>query len=256
MTNEIIKNTIKVGNSAGVLLPKQWLNSRVKISLESLNIKQDILDILLQENLLENVIGIYLAGSYARKEETIESDVDVLVITKDINKNIQNGKYDLILISKKRLEEQIEDNAFPLIPMIRESIPIINSEFISEYKKTKLTPKNMKFYLETSKSALNVIKEFLNLSEEKISDNIAYSIVLRLREVYIAECLNNNKIPNNRDFLALIKKISNDNEIYSSYKRAKERPSKIKKTSIISAQKIYEYIKTKIDEQEKWIKNN
>jgi predicted nucleotidyltransferase len=256
MDNEIIKNTIKVGNSAGVLLPKQWLNSRVKIILEPLNIKQDIINFLLNENLLENIIGVYLAGSYARKEETIDSDVDVLVITRDINKNIKNGKYDLTIISEKKLKEQIENNAFPLIPMLRESVPIINSEFINKYKQAKLTKKNIKFYLETSKSALKVIKEFLNLSEEKISDNIAYSVILRLRGVYITECLNNNKIPNNKNFLALIKKISNDNEIYFAYKRAKERPSQIRKTSITSVQKIYEYIKFKVEEQEKWIKNN
>jgi len=44
---ELIKNTIRLGNSAGVLLPKEFLNTQVKIVLQPLNIEKDVLDILL-----------------------------------------------------------------------------------------------------------------------------------------------------------------------------------------------------------------
>jgi len=43
MENELIKSTIRVGNSAGVLLPKEYLNTQVKIVLQPLNIEKDIL---------------------------------------------------------------------------------------------------------------------------------------------------------------------------------------------------------------------
>ena len=52
MENELIKKTIRVGNSAGVLLPKEWLNTEVKVVLQPRNIEKDILDILRGENKL------------------------------------------------------------------------------------------------------------------------------------------------------------------------------------------------------------
>ena len=113
---ELIKNTIRVGNSAGVLLPKEFLNTQVKIVLQPLNIEKDILEILLEEKILKDILGVYLIVSYARKEQTIESDIDVLAITKNINKRIEKGKYDLLLVSKEIVDEKMKKNIFPLLP--------------------------------------------------------------------------------------------------------------------------------------------
>ena len=52
MDTVLIKKTIRVGNGAGVLLPKEWLNTEVKVVLQPLNIEKDILDILRNENKL------------------------------------------------------------------------------------------------------------------------------------------------------------------------------------------------------------
>ena len=84
---ELIKTTVKVGNSAGVLLPKKYLNSQVKIILEPLNIEKDVIEILMDEKILDKIMGIYIIGSYAREEQTIESDIDILVITFDLNES-------------------------------------------------------------------------------------------------------------------------------------------------------------------------
>ena len=86
MKSEIIKQAFKLGNSAGVLLPIDWKNKKVKVQLIDKSINQDILEILEEKDLLKNVIGIFLAGSYAREEATESSDIDVLVITDTINK--------------------------------------------------------------------------------------------------------------------------------------------------------------------------
>src|SRR3990167_8964570 len=110
---ELIKRTIKVGNSAGVLLPKKWLNSQVKVVLSPLNIEKDVLDILMEEKLLNEILGVYLIGSYSRGEQTIESDIDILVITDNLEKRIKKERYDLLLIAKKTLEEQLERNNTP-----------------------------------------------------------------------------------------------------------------------------------------------
>ena len=57
---EFYRRTVKVGNSAGVLLPKSLLGAEVKVSVINMphNLKKDALRIL--EPILENIIGIYI----------------------------------------------------------------------------------------------------------------------------------------------------------------------------------------------------
>ena len=55
---ELIKNTIRVGNSAGVLLPKEFLNTQVKVVLQPLNIEKDVIEILSKEILRKDFFQI------------------------------------------------------------------------------------------------------------------------------------------------------------------------------------------------------
>lgn len=254
---ELIKNTIRVGNSAGVLLPKEFLNTQVKIVLQPLNIEKDILEILLEEKILKDILGVYLIGSYARKEQTIESDIDVLVITKNINKRIEKGKYDLLLISKEIVDEKMKKNIFPLLPMMIEAKPIINEELLNKYISTLLTKKNLKWNIDTTKSAMNVVKEYIKLAEEiqeKVSDAASYSLILRLRTIYIINCLKKGKIWTKREFLGLIKKISGSLIAYERYLDSKNNNAKAYNLPIREAKKLMDYNNKKIREIEKWLK--
>lgn len=254
---ELIKNTIRVGNSAGVLLPKEFLNTQVKIVLQPLNIEKDILEILLEEKILKDILGVYLIGSYARKEQTIESDIDVLVITKNINKRIKKGKYDLLLISKEIVDEKMKKNIFPLLPMMIEAKPIINKELLNKYINTLLTKKNLKWNIDTTKSAMNVVKEYIKLAEEiqaKVSDAASYSLILRLRTIYIINCLKKGKIWTKREFLGLIKKISGSLIAYERYLDSKNNNAKAYNLPIKEAKKLMNYNNKKIREIEKWLK--
>ena len=254
---ELIKNTIRVGNSAGVLLPKEFLNTQVKIVLQPLNIEKDILEILLEEKILKDILGVYLIGSYARKEQTIESDIDVLVITKNINKRIEKGKYDLLLVSKEIVDEKMKKNIFPLLPMMIEAKPIINKELLNKYINTLLTKKNLKWNIDTTKSAMNVVKEYIKLAEEiqeKVSDAASYSLILRLRTIYIINCLKKGKIWTKREFLGLIKKISGSLIAYERYLDSKNNNAKAYDLPIREAKKLMDYNNKKIREIEKWLK--
>jgi len=86
---ELIKKTIRVGNSAGVLLPLDWYGSYVKVILEKPSPSKEVIEILMRYNLLGDVIGVYIVGSYARNEQIEYSDVDILVITESTNKKIK-----------------------------------------------------------------------------------------------------------------------------------------------------------------------
>ena len=58
MGQELIKPIVRVGNSAGIVLPREWLNGKAKVELieKPIDIKRDILEIL--EPYLEDVVGI------------------------------------------------------------------------------------------------------------------------------------------------------------------------------------------------------
>ena len=136
----IVKIAREVGTSAGVLLPRSLLGAKVKVTVieEAPNPLMDSLKILEENGLNSSVLGIYLTGSYARKEATLESDVDILVITGNITKNISEGRYSLTLVSLKDLEKGLEDNSISYYPMIFEAEVLINGALIEKYKKINL----------------------------------------------------------------------------------------------------------------------
>ena len=254
---ELIKRTVRVGNSAGVLLPKKWLHSQVKVVLSPLNIERDVLDILIEENVLNEILGVYLIGSYSRGEQTIESDVDILVITTDLEKRIKKEKYDLLLVAEKTLERQLDSNIMPLLPMIKEAKTIINKSLLESYKNSKLTRKNLRWHIEIIRSGLKVSRAALNLENEVdskyASDAVAYSLVFYLRSLYIVESLMKNKKWNNKDLINLVKKITGSKLAYEGYVRVKANRKREKRLPLDQAEKLHEYISNKLKDQEKSI---
>jgi len=254
---ELIKPIVKVGNSAGVILPREWYGGEARIELieKPFNLKKDILEIL--EPYLEDVIGIYLVGSYARGEQTNESDVDVIVITNNVNKRIEKGKYEIILISKDSIKKQLKNNLLPLLPMLKEAKPLMNSKFLEEYNDVKLTKKNLNFHIETTKSAMKVIEKSVDLDKDmgiKAGDGSAYSLILRLRGIYIVDCLKNEKQRSKKEFLRLIKKVSGSLNAYKGYLRVKSDKKTKDELPLEEAEKLHNYIMKKINEQGEWIK--
>ncbi len=253
---ELIRPIVKVGNSAGLVLPREWLNGRAKVILieKAPEPEKEIFDIV--KDYLTEIKALAIVGSYARGEKTRESDVDVLVVTESTNKRIKQGKYEIIMISEEKLEEQLEQNVLPFLPMIKEAKPIINEKLFEKYKNTKLTNRNLAFHFETTKSAMNVVKKYLELIEEDkratVSDSIVYSLILRLREWYIVECLIKNKRQSKKELITLVKDIGGSYEPYYAYARSKNEEKDRNITSIDEALKIHHYLFKKIREQQEW----
>ena len=254
---KLIRPIVKLGNSAGVLLPKEWLKGEAKVELirKPLDIKGDILGLL--DKYLCDTKGIYLVGSYARDEIRKESDIDVLVVTNKITKKISKGKYNIILISEKNIEKTLKENVLPLLPMLKEAKSVINKSLIEKYINIPLTQENLKYHIETTKSSMRINKEYIELAQlekENISDNMVYSLILRLREIYIVECLIKNKKPTTKEFLSLIRKITGSEAAYKAYLRVKENKKISKTLKSEEAYNIYEYINRQLKQQEQWIK--
>ena len=244
MQSEIIKQTIRLGNSAGVVLPKNWTDKKVRIQLIEKSITEEVIDILINKNLLEGVIGIYLVGSYARQEETLESDIDLLIITENLNKQIKKGNYELVFISKDKFKKNIKKNLY-LLSLVKEAKTILNNNFIKNYKKTEIKIP-IKKYLSEIKKVTKINKETINLNKElgkKVSDGTAYSLILRLRELYLIKCLIKNKVCMNKEFLELIKNTSGSLEAYKAYLRIKNNNSPRENLEIKQAEKLIKYTK-------------
>lgn len=257
MVTELIKTIVKVGNSAGVILPREWLNGKARVELveKPIDIKKDIFEIL--EPYLEDIIGIYLAGSYARGEQTSESDVDILVITNKINKDIKVGKYEIIFISKDILENSLKKDALPILPMLHEAQVIINKEPIREYKKYKLNKENLKKRIELCRSALAINREMIKLDKEwpsNSADAVAYSLVLNLRTFYIINRLRNNKKTSNVEIKSLIRRASGSLKAYEGYLRTKNNKKSKEELPVEEAEKLYNYTLKELEKIEKWLK--
>src|SRR3989338_4196898 len=97
---QIVRQTRELGTSAGVLLPRAWLNKEVVVTLKDLSkeqITRSVFEILLDRDLFGDVKGIYLTGSYARGDYDAGSDIDILVITGKTNKLIKLGDCEIVL---------------------------------------------------------------------------------------------------------------------------------------------------------------
>lgn len=246
----LTRRAYKVGNSAGVVVPKEWLNGFVEVKLVEPPLKIDsynILKILQQENIdTSEILGIAVTGSYARGEYSLSSDVDILVITDNLNKKISAGRYEIIIISEKTLEYQLDNMGFPILPMLVECKPIINKKLFEKYKKNRLSKKALKWLIDTTKSSIKISKEQLSilkeLGDEKVSDNFSYSLILRLRTIYMIEKLMKHDSGHKKDFLGLIKKVSGSLTAYSGYVRVKNNKKIKKELPIEEAENLIDYL--------------
>lgn len=225
---QIIRKVSEIGNGAHIFAPKEWVNEEVLvIRLEKKSIKEQILEAVYPY--LDKITAILLYGSYARKEEDENSDIDVLIIAKEKFKIQAGNKLDFIVISEDFLESAIKINPIMMYSIFQEAVPIINSQYYENLKKLKVNPHLFMQFLKTTKDEINSDKEILELDKKTgktASNSLIYSLILRLRGIFIIKCLLNKEKYSNKlfeDWLVGKCKI-NYSEVYNSYRavRAKE----------------------------------
>ena len=247
-----IKKAVKAGNSSAVILPRSWLDREVRVELVKKTpeiILRDVLEISKESIDSGQIIGIYLVGSYARDEETKDSDIDILIVSRDITKKeIKKGIYSILVISLDLLLNKLENNLLPIGPMLYEATPLLNSAYLDLLKdRVKITKKNVKWYINTTKEKLNIIREVLTENQERIDNRTIYTLVLRIRTLKIIEELIKNKSYSKRDFVKLIAKISGSNNAYESYLSQKNNLINPNLTTKEEAEKLYNYLKKQLD---------
>lgn len=258
-----IKKTIKAGNSSAVLLPRSWLNKEVRVELIKKTPKEILLDVI---NIVENhidikeIIGIYITGSYARGEEQENSDIDILVITHDIDKEmIIDGIYNILIISSELLKQKLNHDLFPIGQMIKEAKPILNSDYLNSIE-VRVSKKNIKWYLNTTEDKLKIIKKVLEKTKNKnkkyIGDLVAYTLVLRIRTLYIINKLIKNEDYSKKDFFEIIKKISKGSNAYERYLAVKNNLDEKEGISLDETEKLYRYLKDQLEKIRRLVKKS
>lgn len=254
-----IKKTIKAGNSSAVLLPRAWLNKEVRVELIEKThekILLETLSILTTHLSLEKIIGVYLVGSYARKEQTPNSDIDILVITNNIDKPlISQDNYNILLVSTKLLQKKLNTDILPIGQMLKEATPLLNSPYLDSIK-IKVTKKNISWYLKTTQEKIKLIKKATQLQEKnsgKTNSLITYTLILRIRTLYIIETLIKNTKYSNKDFLSLIVKLSGNSIPYEDYLSVKNNQNTKPKSTIEQVRTLNKYLESYLSKINKLI---
>jgi predicted nucleotidyltransferase len=252
----ITKQTREVGTSAGVLLPRSWLNKQVVVTLfepSKEKILQDIISCLFTHDLNEEVKGIYLYGSYARGDFDFNSDIDILIITQNTNKLINYNNYEILLVSESSFSKNLSNN-LNYLSFLKEMKVILNKELIEKYK-AKEYNFNIKKSLSEIAEVFKINQDSINLCKDNnlnLPDGIVYSVVLRLRELYLMKCLLSKKSYSKKDFLELI-----GDKAYTAYLRIKRNEKELNNLSpneLINIMKLSKKWLKELKEQKKGLK--
>ena len=235
MQNPIIKEQIRKkvarsGNGGAVWVPKDWLGEEIivtRIETPKLSLEEELINILLPY--LKDTCGIFLYGSYARKEETKNSDIDVLVIAKNKIKIDNTKKFDINFIEIKKIKEAIQKNPF-VYAIINEAKPIINSDLLDELKQNKKNFKDfIRWFKETTHDSIKITNEFIDLDKMEsnylVSYNVIYSLILRLKGIFLIKSVLENKEFSNLSFKRFITQFISESEfrkLYEIYRDIKD----------------------------------
>ncbi len=150
---KIINRVKEWGNGAGVRVPRNWLGIEVEVNpMTNLDMEEIQKEVIKEVNpYLASIQGVYLAGSYARGEQTSSSDVDILVITDKTIKIPKKEPYDIYTISRTKINKTVKYYPLQIMSMIREAKPIINMVLLEDLKQIELKPYYFKEHLESGK---------------------------------------------------------------------------------------------------------
>jgi predicted nucleotidyltransferase len=222
---QIIRTAKPFGNGAHVFVPKEWIGEQIVIiKPKKASLRERVLYVL--DKYLDSIIGVYLYGSYARDEQTPESDIDLLVIT-DKKINIKSEGFEILSIGEDKFGKAIKIQPILMYSILSEGKPIINSKLFESLKsKYKIKISDFRDFFEDTKRIIKVNEEFL-LDEKSLylkSEAVIYSLVLRLRGLFLIKSLLKDKKYSNKSFVSWIKSELSEidfDSIYSAYRLSK-----------------------------------
>src|SRR3989338_9286396 len=157
---KIIKKVVEIGNGAAVYVPKEYLGMEITLTLpEGLSdLKKRILDSL--SPCMDNIVGVYLFGSYARGESSLLSDIDVMIVTKEEARDLKKvlEDIDVRVLTLEKLRKSIENFPAMILPLLKESKTIVNPVLLEELQNSRINYKNLKWNFDEIKRTLKLIE--------------------------------------------------------------------------------------------------
>lgn len=202
---ERITNVVKWGNSGGILLPREWLGKQVKIVLidRTEDIKKEVMNIL--QPYLDEIIGIYLVGSYARNEQEESSDIDIIVLSASLKESIHSGRYEIDIYPLENVKETLKKNPIMILPRLIEAKAIMNKLLLQELLSLKVSKESFYEYIDECKRIVKINEGLIRMDqgEERVAGSaaIAYSLLLRLRGLYLIKCILENVRYKKKEFM-------------------------------------------------------
>ena len=256
---QIVKTVVKSGNGGAVWVPKDWLGQEVVVILPEkpkFGLKERIIHLL--EPYLKDIISVAIYGSYARNEQTKDSDVDVLVITKDkkLKFELKEEKMEITSFPIGKLKLAIEKHPAIYYQIVQEAEPLINAYVLEELKNMKISKEKFKSYLKETKEHIKSNRELLEL--DKIDNayvksySVIYSSMLRLRGMFIVKCALENSKFSNKNFKSWLQaKGLNRNEYGNCYKAYRlvrdDKDAKILRINIQIAEKLLNILQNELN---------
>ncbi len=247
---ELVKNVVSWGNSAGISVPREWIGSQVKVVIidRTLEIKKEVFNIL--EPYLEDILGIYLTGSYARGEQDSESDIDIIAISKQTKKEIISGKYHISITPLDSVRKIIEKNPILILPRLIEAKPIVNKSLLEELKTIKVSKRDFRDFIGECNGIIKINKDFINLEETNSApSSVIYSLILRLRGLFLIKCILRDSKYSKKDFLKYLgKSIGRDVErVYSIYRNERDEKKVKEKAGLETTKKLLNLLEMEVN---------
>jgi len=235
------------GNGAHVFVPKEWTGEQILIiKPQKKNLKERIISEL--EPYFGSIVGVYLYGSYARDEQRADSDIDLFVITNEKIK-IKTRGFEIVCLKQNEIEKAIKIEPILLHSIFSEAKVIINSKLLEEIK-SNYSPVlgDFEVFLKDTQRMIKVNEDFLNLEKSKIlsSEAIIYSLVLRLRGLFIINSILKNRKYSHKRFKDWIKSELSEidfNSIYDAYRSSKNDKKIKQKIKSEDIKKLLKFLK-------------
>jgi len=187
---QLVKTVVKSGNGGAVWVPKAWLGEEVIVILpQKPGIKERVLHLL--EPYLKDVLAVGIYGSHARKEQTKESDIDVLVIA-DKKIFLKEPGVEILSLSPDSLKRAVEKHPALYFQPVQEAEPLINAPLFEELRRIRPSKEGIRAFIKDTKGHLKSSRELVEL--DKLDGNllksasVLYSAMLRLKGAYVLFC--------------------------------------------------------------------
>jgi len=256
------KEVMKFGNGSIVYTPKKWLGKKVIVVLEEkpVDAKAEVMELLKPH--LSSIEGVFLYGSFAREEQDDESDIDVLVIADRKIRLRKNGRVDFTVMTRNEFSGAIKaDSTLFLHQIMNEAKPILNEALLRELKKDEARP-DFGIFLNGTLGAFRRTKELLEASQGKelLDSNTAiYSLVLRLKGLFLAQGYIKKQAFSNKGFMRFITshgfKGCEVEKFFEAYRAERdERKTKVR-IALSDAERLFEAAKIEFLKTEEAVKN-